>query len=138
MDDKVLRARQLYESLTKGGRPPEDRVLARSPEYREMLALGISLCQERGAAAFDTLSATLYGADDPRSAAAAVVLRHWWAGLSRLYGQDDLGRSRGADSSSANEDYVILSLTTRAATRRRAAKSDVGLTPRQSHPVKLQ
>ena len=92
MDDRVLRARQLYEALTKGDKPPEDRVLARSPYYREMLALGIALCQDLGAAEFEGLSNQLYGAEDPRSEAAAPVLRHWWAGLSRLYGQDDLGR----------------------------------------------
>ncbi|MBL4930074.1 hypothetical protein [Fuscibacter oryzae] len=137
MDEKVLRARQLYEALTKGGRPPEDRVLARSPEYREMLALGITLCQELGAAEFEALSGQLFGPEDPRSAVAAGVLRHWWAGLSRLYGQDDLGRSRGGESSSANEDYVILKLAMPRHAGRRSPKSGPGLPPSHGHPVKL-
>lgn len=138
MDERVLRARQLYEALTKEGKPFEDRVLARSPQYREMLALGIALCQDIGAAGFDLLTNQLYGPEDPRSETAAVALRHWWAGLSRLYGQDDLGRARSAEPCSANEDYVILRMTVPRHTGRRPPKSGVGLTSRQSHSVKLQ
>ena len=142
MDDRVLRARQLYEALTKECKPFEDRVLARSPQYREMLALGIALCQDIGAAEFDLLTTQLYGPEDPRSEAAAAVLRHWWAGLSRLYGQDDLGRDRGAEPCSDNPDYVILRLTIprhagRRAPKSESAKSGAGLTPRQDHPIKL-
>ena len=137
MDDRVLRARQIYEALTKGEKPPEDKVLARSPHYREMLALGIALCQDIGAAEFDLLTNQLYGPEDSRSETAAAVLRHWWAGLSRLYGQDDLGRARGAESGSANEDYVILKLTMPRHAGRRPPKSGAGLAPRQGHPVKL-
>jgi hypothetical protein len=137
VDERVLRARQLYEALTKEGKPLEDRALARSPHYREMLALGIALCQDIGAAEFDLLTSQLYGAEDPRSETAAGVLRHWWAGLSRLYGQDDLGRARGAEPCSANEDYVILKITMPRHGGRRPPKSDAGLTPRQGHSIKL-
>jgi hypothetical protein len=142
VDDRVLRARQLYEALTKGEKPPEDKALARSPHYREMLALGIALCQDLGAAEFEGLSSQLYGAEDPRSEAAAPVLRHWWAGLSRLYGQDDLGRGRGAEPCSDNPDYVILKLVMprhggRRAPKSEVAKSGAGLTPRHGHPIKL-
>ena len=137
MDERVLRARQLYEALTEGGKSPEDRVLARSPQYREMLALGIALCQEIGAAEFDLLTNQLYGPEDPRSETAAAVLRHWWAGLSRLYGQDDLGRVRGAEPCSVNEDYVILKVTMPRHGGRRLPKSGAGLTSRQGHSIKL-
>lgn len=137
MDDKVLRARQLYEALTQRACQRDDRHLARSAEYRELLALGIDLCQVLGADGFDRLTDQLYGAEDPRSAAAAEVLRHWWAGLARLYGQGDQGQTRGAKAVSANEDYVIFSMIDPATSRRRVPKSGAGLPPRQGHPVKL-
>lgn len=138
MDDRVLRARQLYEALTERSSQRDDRALARSAEYRELLALGIALCQDMGGVEFDRLTEQFYGPEDPRSAGAAGVLRHWWAGLSRLYGQPGQGHGLGGSPVSGNDDYVILALAKRATVRRRSPKSGPDLTPRQGHPIKLQ
>ena len=138
MDDKLLRARQLYEALTERSSQRDDRALARSPEYREFLALGIALCQDMGAAGFDRLTEQFYGPEDPRSASAAAVLRHWWAGLSQLYGHPEDAQAKGGKPLSAKQDYVILTLAKRATVRRRSPKSGPGLTAGQAHPIKLQ
>lgn len=156
MDDKLLRARQLYEALTIGDRLPEDRVLARSPEYRELLTLGISLCQTLGAAGFDRLADQLYGADDSRSVAAARVLRHCWFGVAQLYGKPpqprrQAGLKPGLQKMSPKQDYVIYYKAEGPLIRRDASPdaddtgldiadiggSDAGLPTRHGRPIKL-
>lgn len=137
MDDKLLRVRQLYEALTIGGTLPDDRTLARSQTYKELLTLGIELCEAVGATRFDWLSNNLYGPDNPASQAAALVLRHWWAGLSTHYGQGVPAQKRRTEFMADNHDYVMSVLPGPLFPASARASSKAGLALRQGQAIKL-
>ena len=78
------RARALYESLLEGGELPDDRTLARSRTYRDLLALGLGIRMRMTRESFENLVQNFYRGQAAASQRAERHLSRLWAGLATM------------------------------------------------------